>query len=148
MPVSNRHIEENLVFLSTSTGFLLCLTIKTRNKYNEVLYAEIPGSFDRQEVSFSKPIPATFYEKTTFTKLHLVMSVSLRKSFLQGVRNIITRLHNKSYPFRKHFACVKIWKVSTPISKPIPGPYLNKMLLFFHKYIVRLFNPLFRPQTK
>ena len=56
MPVSNRHIEENLNFLSKSTGFLLRLTIKARNKCNEVLYAEIPGSFDRQKVSFSKPM--------------------------------------------------------------------------------------------
>ena len=68
---------------------------KARNKYNEVLYAEIPGSFDRQKVSFSKPIPATFYEKTTFAKLHLVMSVSFSKSFLQGERNIIKQLHKK-----------------------------------------------------
>ena len=82
MPVSNRHIEENLNFLSISTGFLLCLTIKAGNKYNEVLYAEIPGSFDKRKVFISKPIPDTFYEKSTFAKLHVVMSVSFSKIFL------------------------------------------------------------------
>ena len=57
---TNRHIVKNF---ARSTRVFLYLSIKTQLQYNEVLFAEFPGLFDKWNVVVLKPIPATFYEK-------------------------------------------------------------------------------------
>jgi len=76
---TNRHIVKNL---SRSTRVLLYLSIKTQLQYNEVLFDEFPGLFDKWNVVFLEPIPATFYEKSFFSETHVVMCLLLEKSFL------------------------------------------------------------------
>ena len=62
---TNRHIVKNF---ARPTKFFLYLSLKTQLAYNEVLFADFPGLFDKGIVVILKPSRATFYENRVFSK--------------------------------------------------------------------------------